>query len=310
MSPSPRAEDTTRPSSSPLQPAVLGSPPVPPAPVASPFAAPGPAPVASPSGQTYSGTSAVDASPLPEAYASFPGAPVSFPDAPPVPSGHDQREYRPGTNGLAIAALCCGIAGLLPVAAVVGIALGIVALNQLRRVVQGGRGLAIAGIALGSLWLLGWAALITIGVLADDPASSARGGTGSGASSSPAASGPVVRRVEVGDLKAGDCFDDGPVGSGTDVGDVSVVPCSTPHSSQVITVFELPRGRYPGEDKVIDAADHGCSDKADPLVRESRMDEVDPSFLYPADAWTWANSRAIQCTADAKSGKVTGSVLK
>ncbi|WP_323095573.1 DUF4190 domain-containing protein [Intrasporangium sp. YIM S08009] len=330
MSSSPNGEDTTPSSPYQLPPYVPGSPQVPPAPIAShvashvasptasPFVAPGAAPVGpdASGGQPYPGTTAVDASPLPDAYASFPGAPASFPGAPAsfpgasVPPGHDQREYRPGTNGLAIAALCCGIAGLLPIAAVVGIVLGIVALKQLRRVVQGGRGLAIAGIVLGSLWLLGWAALITIGVLADDPASSTRGSTASSVSSSSSPSGPVERRVEVGDLKAGDCFNGGSLGSGTDVGDVSVVPCSTPHTSQVITVFELPRGRYPGEDKVVDAADKGCSDKADPLVRESRMHEVDPSFLYPADAWTWSNSRAIQCTADAKSGTVTGSVLK
>jgi hypothetical protein len=223
-----------------------------------------------------------------------------MPGAPTPPPGLDQREYRPGTNGLAIAALCCGIAGLLPLAAVVGIVLGIVALNQLRRVVQGGRGLAIAGIVLGSLWLLGWAALITIGVLVDDT-DSARAGGGTTSSG---------RQVEVGDLTAGECFNGGTVKDGEDVGEVSVVPCSKPHTSQVITVFELPEGSYPGKDEVVDAADRGCSDKADPLVLESRMDEVDPSFIYPADAWTWANSRAVQCIADAKSGTVTGSVLK
>ena len=307
MSPSPNTEDTTPPSPSPLPPAVPSSPPVPPAPIASPFAAPGPAHDVPPSAPPHLGTTA-DASTTTHAFTSFPGA-----SPPPVVApGHDPREYRPGTNGLAIAALCCGIAGLFPVAAVVAIVLGIVALNQLRRVVQGGRGLAVSGIVLGSLWLLGWAAHIAIGVLADAPTSSANGpGPGAASSSSSASpTRPVERRVEVGDLKAGDCFTGGSLGSGTDVGDVTVVPCAMPHTSQVITVFELPRGRYPGEDKVVHAADKGCSDKADPLVRESRMDEVDPSFLYPADAWTWANSRAIQCTADAKSGTVTGSVLK
>jgi len=254
-------------------------------------------------GQPYPGTTAVDASPLPDAYASFPGAPTTSPVAP-VPPGHEQREHRPGTNGLAIAALCCGIAGLLPPAAVVGIVLGIVALSQLRRVVQGGRGLAIAGIVLGSLWLLGWAALITIGVMTDDPAST-RSGTGP----TPADG----RQIDVGDLKPGECFNDGTVKDGKDVedvGEVTVLPCSKPHTSQVVTVFVLPEGTYPGKDKVVEAADRGCSDKAEPLVRESRMGEVEPSFIYPADAWTWANSRAIQCTADARSGTVTGSVLK
>jgi hypothetical protein len=224
------------------------------------------------------------------------------------------REHRPGTNGLAIAALCCGIAGFVPFAAVVAIVLGIVALNQLKRVVQAGRGMAVAGIVLGAIWIVGIAALLAIAIATDSSDSSAPSGSsnssgsaGRGGSTQVASAG---RDVTVDELKAGDCFDDGSTPDSKDVGDVTVVPCTTPHRSQVVTVFDLPAGRYPGEDKIVAAAEKGCSDKADPLVRESRMDEVDPSFLYPSDAWTWAHSRAIQCTADATSGKLTGSVLK
>jgi hypothetical protein len=224
----------------------------------------------------------------------------AYPEAFAPPPGPDGREHRPGTNGLAIAALCCGIAGLLPVAAVVGIVLGVVALNQLRRVVQNGRGMAVAGIVLGAVWLLGWGALLAIGI--------ASGSSGSGGTSpSPRQSG---HQVSVADLKAGDCFDDDSTGEDEEVGDVTVVPCTTAHTSQVITVFDLPAGSYPGKDKVVAAAEKGCRDKGDPLVREDRMDEVEPSFIYPSDAWTWSESRTIQCLADARTGTVTGSVLK
>jgi hypothetical protein len=59
----------------------------------------------------------------------------------------------------------CAI-GLL--AALVGIALGIVALNQVKRSGQPGRGLAIAGIVIGVLGTVlngGWILLFAIGVM-------------------------------------------------------------------------------------------------------------------------------------------------
>ncbi|WP_076263971.1 DUF4190 domain-containing protein [Intrasporangium flavum] len=321
MSPSPNGEDT--PPSSPSQPPHDASgPQVPPAPAGSPFTAPGPGPDASWSGHSLPGTTAVDASGSPDAYASFPepptaSSPVTYagsyagsyagPYAGPVPggAGHDQREHRPGTNGLAIAALCCGIAGFVPFASIVAIVLGIVALNQLKKVVQDGRGMAVAGIVLGSLWIVGFGALIAIGIATDSGDSTA---SGSSKSSTPTA--PAAHVATIDELRAGDCFDGGAIVDSHDVGDVTVVPCTSPHTSQVITVFELPAGRYPGEDKVVAAAEKGCSEKADPLVREDRMTQVEPYYIYPSDAWTWAHSRAIQCTADATSGKVTGSVLK
>jgi hypothetical protein len=59
------------------------------------------------------------------------------------------------TNGLAIASLACSAAGIIPfffgVSCVVGIIFGFVSLGQIKRTggVQQGRGLAIAGIAVG-----------------------------------------------------------------------------------------------------------------------------------------------------------------
>ncbi len=57
----------------------------------------------------------------------------------------------PKTNGLAIAALCCGIGQILLglIAGIPGIILGFIALNQIKAKGEGGRGMAIAGIVLG-----------------------------------------------------------------------------------------------------------------------------------------------------------------
>jgi type II secretion system protein G len=66
--------------------------------------------------------------------------------------------HRPARNGLAIAALVCGLAGLvgcLP-AGLVGLVLGIVALVKVRRApdVHGGKGMAIGGVCTGAASLI------------------------------------------------------------------------------------------------------------------------------------------------------------
>jgi hypothetical protein len=79
------------------------------------------------------------------------------------------------TNGLSIAALVCGLVQfllwfflLVPgfIAAVLALGFGIGGLAQIRSRGEGGRGMAIAGIVLGILGVLGgiaWAILLGVG---------------------------------------------------------------------------------------------------------------------------------------------------
>ena len=56
---------------------------------------------------------------------------------------------------MAIASLASSLIGVLcGIGSIVGIVLGVVALNQIKQTGQGGHGLAIAGIAVGGLTLL------------------------------------------------------------------------------------------------------------------------------------------------------------
>ncbi|OBF27448.1 DUF4190 domain-containing protein [Mycobacterium sp. ACS4331] len=95
--------------------------------------------------------------PHPDGWAltSAPPAGTSIPD--PLHSG-DAPAPRPGTNVLAVVSLVSSVAGLVPylggLPATVGIALGIVARDQIRRAPQRGYGLAVAGIVVGVATLI------------------------------------------------------------------------------------------------------------------------------------------------------------
>jgi hypothetical protein len=66
------------------------------------------------------------------------------------------------TNGLAVASLVLGILWLSWIGSILALIFGYLALGQIRRQNEGGRGLAIAGIILG--WV-GIATLVLVGVL-------------------------------------------------------------------------------------------------------------------------------------------------
>jgi len=76
------------------------------------------------------------------------------------PKAFDTRDVDPvGTDGYAIASLCCGIGGLIMVpilGSIAGVVLGIIALNRIKESGQRGKGMAIAGIITGGIGVLFW----------------------------------------------------------------------------------------------------------------------------------------------------------
>ena len=67
------------------------------------------------------------------------------------PYGYNAQ--RLGTSGMAIASLILGICGFLCVTPFVGLGLGIAALSRVKKTGQPGKGMAIAGIVLSSVWI-------------------------------------------------------------------------------------------------------------------------------------------------------------
>lgn len=111
--------------------------------------------------EPWSGTAAPQAPPTQPAGAPPYGAPQYSPPAPyGAPAYGNPYGYYPGTmplptNGLAIASMVCGIVGgCFCVLWIPAIVMGFVALNQIKATGnrQPGRGMAVAGIALGCTW--------------------------------------------------------------------------------------------------------------------------------------------------------------
>lgn len=97
-------------------------------------------------------------------------APGGYPVPPAAPYGGYPPALTPtSTNGLAISSLVASCLGIFyGITAIVGIILGIVALSQIKQTGQQGRGLAIAGIAVGgafvALFLLFFLVVVGIAV--------------------------------------------------------------------------------------------------------------------------------------------------
>ncbi|HUQ62426.1 MAG TPA: DUF4190 domain-containing protein [Acidimicrobiales bacterium] len=98
------------------------------------------------------------------------------PGAPSNPYGQQAPPYQPyqaqpsrKMNGLAIAALVCGILWGFGVLAIVAVVFGIIALKQIKTRGETGNGLAIAGIILGGIGILGAiVSIITLVAVSDE----------------------------------------------------------------------------------------------------------------------------------------------
>jgi hypothetical protein len=208
----------------------------------------------------------------------------------------------PGTNGFAVGSLICGILAPCGVGILAPI-FGILALVQIRKTRQRGKGLAIGGMAIFGLWLAAIGVMITIGLV----------NNASNASNDPATlteADQALREyfddIEESTLKIGDCVDD--VAAATP----SVVPCSEPHEGEVYAKVYLSRyDAWPGE-AAVQAEAEKCAER---LARISPAVHDDPHvsiyYLLPTELmWSlgFGDARAVDCLAYFEDGKRTGSL--
>jgi hypothetical protein len=239
-----------------------------------------PAPYGGQPGASYGAQSGpAYGAPQPDGYPGFP--PPGASPYPPPGSG--------GTSGFAIASLIFGILGGI----LLSVIFGIVALVQIRKRGQTGRGMAIAGLTLSGCWVL----LIIIGVTAAIISDS-------GNSPSSTAGGANSGTVSVTQLKPGDCINGiQAVGS---IEDLPVISCTLPHEGEVYASFNLPAGPWPGDTEVQKQAEKLCEAELKAYAA-SPAETVEVLYLHPLQQ-SWSRDRGVTCVATDERGATTGSV--
>lgn len=215
-----------------------------------------------------------------------------------TPGVHYYTADRParGTNGYAIVSFVLGLLG----GALLSVIFGIVALTKLRDRPQRGRGLAIAGLCLSGVWLVGVAAVLVVNSVT--------------AAQRSATTGQITKdgHLNVFSLRAGDCFQN-PSGSqpGSGMTQVTAVPCTNSHNAQVIARLPVLGTAYPGRAAFRAQALPGCRASVAVIVDRSKLTPtMQVLWLYPLpQSWT-DGQRAISCLIVDSSQDLTSSLLK
>jgi hypothetical protein len=184
------------------------------------------------------------------------------------------------------------VLGILPVCVgILGIVFGIIALNRISGTAKRGRGMAIAGIVCGSLWIIGVIAAVVIGAALEPDRD---------------VNGVVTSSGDVGasDLRVGDCAADAPEGTTITL---HVVPCSQPHGAEVFAQFDLAGDGYPGGAEVDRFAAGGCRSRVNDYVGAGGPD-YDLYYLVPTSGTWETGDRQVTCMVGGPDGtNLTGS---
>jgi len=174
------------------------------------------------------------------------------------------------TNVWAILSLIFGVLGLIGVP--VSVICGIVGLKKAKQG-QGGRGLAIAGLALSGAWVLVLAGIFAYYFIKSD-------------------GNPFTYVLPP---KTGDCIAEMPRGEGA--ARVKTIDCADLHEGEVVAVLTMPDGNFPGQD-TFDEYERKCQLE---VATYSPAAIDDPSVglyvRYPKEEF-WANGyRDVTCVA-------------
>lgn len=222
-----------------------------------------------------------------------PFPPQTAPAAPP-PSPFYAAPYtpppKPGTNGFAVAALVFGLLG----GVLLSVLFGVLALVQIRRRPQAGKGAAIAGLALSATWVvLGVGVAVILALTAD-----------SGADSTVADNG----QVSVDEIRLRDCLNG--LTEGRNIANLPVVPCTEPHDGEVFAEFPISGATFPGDAAVATQAEEGCVERLRSYAPKAAEDpNTELYFLHPTAASWLTGDHDVLCVALSASGKRTGSIF-
>lgn len=200
-----------------------------------------------------------------------PPPPGAYPPPPyyPPPQG-PYAPPTPGTNWWAVISLIFGVLG----GVLISVICGIVGLNRAKKG-QGGRGMAIAGLVLSGLWIVGIVAVVAFLVFFDK-------GT-----------------VSATEVKAGDCLKELPA-SGLVI-TVDTAPCGEPHTGEIFSVMKMPEGDFPGQ-FAIEEYQNKCAPELAKYSPEAAEDpDVGLFVLYPSEDSWGQGDRTVTCIATTDS---------
>lgn len=201
----------------------------------------------------------------------------------------------PSVNGLAIASLVLGIVCCIPP---LGLILGLIALSQISRRGQRGKGMAIAGSILSGISTALLAVAFATGGISD-----AWNGFRDGMDE-------ASRSRSTLDLRKGDCFTV-PGELERETASVRVVDCAKEHEGEVTGSFKLDRfDSWPGEAAVEPVAESRCEEINNAYVSDASAvpDNVDMYYYMPSKRSWRLGDRSVTCALAATEGKLTGSL--
>ncbi|MFF4330528.1 DUF4190 domain-containing protein [Streptomyces sp. NPDC001591] len=229
---------------------------------------------------------------------------------PGAPYAGQQGWYPPPpqkTNALAVVAFVMSLLCAIPT---VPLILGFVALSQIRKNGEKGRGLAIAAVVIHGLTLAFYAVAIVLGLSGafDEGPRPQRDTQGQ-------VTTPGSSKVE--DIRKGDCFNTDDDLSKTQQGDgtqarlsVRTVPCEQPHEGEAYAVFTLDGSVFPGAEKVVEMSEQKCSGTAltGYVADAAKLPKNLEVFYYYPQASSWAlGDRTVTCFLGTANGTSTGS---
>jgi hypothetical protein len=206
-------------------------------------------------------------------------------------------QQQPGLNGLAIAALVLGIVCCIPP---LGLVLGLVALSQIRRKGQRGKGMAVTGVVLSSI-----STLLMLVFFATGEAGDAWRGFREGMKD-------ASRTTSTFDLRRGDCFDiPGPeVEEELETASVRTVDCDKAHDAEVTGAFTLDGADgYPGSEEADADVQERCQAINDAYVDPAAVPSNAELYYYVPTEDSWRiGDRTVTCAYAATEGKLTGTL--
>jgi hypothetical protein len=97
-------------------------------------------------------------------------------------------------------------------------------------------------------------------------------------------------------IREGDCFSD-IADLGSEVTELPAVPCEEPHGAEVIHVFDMPDGDFPGDPAVQTAVQEGCGPAFEEQPYAADL-AYDMNVFYPTQqSWEELDDREIVCVA-------------